>query len=557
MIDVTESPNFISFAGNPLIYEACSDNCLIALGSRASFELLVSSVDTVEGHAFHLQFAGKALVFQTASFTGFDGLLFEVGYPGQTFNDFADNIYQCFLENYEIQKFYNVALGPVGTSERKITLQARKSGSDGTVVFTNIDVAGVGQGASVPGSDDQYRDYFGVLCLVRDAAGNPIGEDIKPADFIGCSRFDISDYLQSKFAAWEMARFEFPELEGNAIVHGWDYLLKYRASFAETLAGRVKGLLSTGWKYALAGGLNHELLASLNENNQDYFTIGTNKLKFLTWLPATKYSCSGTMEKLFFLFHDNASGLQYRLEVTVTFADGSQKIINPTPLVTCPAYSVVEFKVGFDHLDLVNAWYGHTVKSWEAVLVGPNGDCLSERRTFIHDTRVFDHGKVFFYRNSFSAYDTFRFLGKSELNLEYERLSGSIFREEKYSFFNAPSKQFGAKETQSCKANSGWVSLEEKNCLRELLLSPEAYEQIGKELFQIVVRSAKVTPFLKDGEYLYNLEIDYERSYQNSFFSAHVPESSANPVIPPQTLSWDNMDVSFDDMEITFDQVTF
>ncbi|MCX6240679.1 MAG: hypothetical protein NTX43_02590, partial [Bacteroidetes bacterium] len=118
-------------------------------------------------------------------------------------------------------------------------------------------------------------------------------------------------------------------------------------------------------------------------------------------------------------------------------------------------------------------------------------------------------------------------------------------------------KQFSAKETESCKANSGWISLGEKNCLRELLLSTEGYEQIGKELFQIVMKSAKVTPFLKDGEYLYNLEIEYERSYQNSFFSVHIPESSANAIILPQPLTWDNMEVSFDDMEITFDQIEY
>ena len=79
----------------------------------------------------------------------------------------------------------------------------------------------------------------------------------------------------------------------------------------------------------------------------------------------------------------------------------------------------------------------------------------------------------------------------------------------------------------------------------------------GKELFQIVVKTAKVTPFLKDGEYLFNFEIEYERAYENSFYSVHAPESSANPIIPPEPLTWDNVDVSFDNVEITFDQVTF
>lgn len=557
MIDITESPSLISFAGNPVIFEVCSSDYQVSLGSFAYFELIVSSTDTTEGHSFTLKFAGKTLVFTSAGYTGFDGLLFEVAYYGQTFNDFANNIYQCFLENYDIQNYFNVTLGPVGVGQRKITFQAKQTGADSTVTLTNVGVYGIAQGTNTPGTDDVFRDYFSILCLIRDSYNNMIGEDFKPADFIGCARFDISDYLRSKFSAWELTRFEFPELEGNVRVHGWDYLLKYRVSFSESIAGHVKGLLSTRWNYALAGGLNHELLTCLNENYLEYFSIQANKGKFLTWLPMTKYSRSGVMEKLFFMFQDNPTGIQYRLFVIVNFTDGSHKIINATPQVAYTPYSVAEFKVGFDHLNLVNAWYGRTVKSWEVMLMDSNDDYLSERRIYIYDNRVFDNEKVFFYRNSFSAYDTFRFLGKAELNLEYERSTGMTVREEKYSFFNAPSRQFSAKETESCKANSGWVSLTEKNCLRELLLSTESYEQIGKELFQIVVKSAKVTPFLKDGEYLFNLEIEYERAYQNSFFSLHTPESSANPVIPPEALTWDNMDVSFDDMEITFDQVTF
>ncbi len=556
MIDITESPSLISFAGNPVIFEACSSDYLVSLGTRAVFEMVVSGIDTNIGHSFTLRFAGKTLVFKSAGITEFDGLLFEVAYYSQTFNDFASNIYQCFLENYDIQKSYDVTLGPPGSGNRKITLTAKNPGDENSVTLTNVGVYGVAQGTNTPGTDDEYRDFFGILCLIRDGFGNAIGEDIKPTDLMGVARFDVSDYLCSKFAAWELNRFEFPELTGNVRVHGWDYLLKYKVSFAESVAGHVKGLLSTRWNYALAGGLNRELLASLNERYLDYFSIEANRFRFLTWLPQTKYSRSGVTEKLFFLFQDNPTGVQYRLVVIVNFTDGSHKLINATPMVAFPSFSVAEFKVGFDHLNLVNAWYGRTVKSWEVVLMDSDDEYLSERRTFINDTRVFDNEKVFFYRNSFSAYDTFRFLGKSETNLEYERTVGSTIREEKESFFNAPDRQFSSKETESCKANSGWISLTEKQCLRELLLSTEAYEQIGKEMFRIVVKTAKVTPFLKDGEYLYNLEIEYERAYQNSFFSLHTPESSANPVIAPEALTWDNMEVSFDDMEITFDQVT-
>jgi len=557
MIDITETPNLVSFAGNPVLFEACSSEYLVSLGTRAECELVVSGIDTNVGHSFTLKFAGKTLVFKSAGITEFNGLLFEVAYYGWTYIDFAFSIYQCFLENYDIQKAFDVTIGPVGTSERKITLKAKEAGSDYSVTLTNVGVYGVAQGTNTPGTDDVYRDFFGILCLIRDSYGNAIGEDIKPTDLMGGAKFDISDYLRSKFCAWEITRFEFPELTGNVRMHGWDYLLKYRVSFAESIAGHVRGLQSTGWKYALAGGLNHELLTCLNENYQEYFSIEANKSKFLTWLPTTKYSRSGVVEKLFFLFQNNPDLVQYRLVVVVTFTDYTHKIINATPLATYTPYTIAEFKVGFDHLNLVNAWYGKTVKTWEVMLMDSDDEYLSERRIYLNDSRVFENEKVFFYRNSFSAYDTFRFLGKSEMNLEYERAAGTTIREEKYSFFNAPSRQFSAKETEICKANSGWISFAEKNCLRELLLSTEAYEQIGKELFQIVVKTAKVTPFLKDGEYLFNFEIEYERAYENSFYSVHIPESSANPIIPPEALTWDNVDVSFDNVEITFDQVTF
>jgi len=527
------------------------------MGTNAYFELVVSGIDTTVGHSFTLQFADKTLVFKTAVLTGYDGYLFGVGYPGQSFNDFAFNIYKCFLENYYLQKYFIITIDPIGVHYRKVILSARQSGSDGTVVLSNITVVGVGQEVNTPGTDDTYQDYFSILCLVRDTYDNPIGEDLKPADSVGCARFDISDYLLSRLSVWQMPRFEFPEANGIVKVHGWDYVLKYRASFAESIAGIVKGLRSDGWKYALGGGLNHELLTSLNENNLEYFSIASNQLKFLSWLPTSKYSRCGVVEKLFFLFQDNPTGILYRLVMIITFTDTTYKVVNLTEQTKFPSFSVVEFKVGFDHLDLVNAQYGKTVQSWEVFLMDSNDEYLSERRLFYNDTRVFENEKVFFYRNSFSAYDTFRFLGKSDMNLEYERQIGTTVGEEKYSFFNAPSKQFSAKETESCKANSGWISLYEKNCLRELLLSLEAYEQINNELFQIVVKTAKVTPFLKEGEYLYNLEIEYERSYQNSFFSVHVPQSSANPILVPQPLTWDNTEVGFDDMEISFDQTKY
>jgi hypothetical protein len=555
MIDILESPSLISFAGNPVIYSVASDNFRVSEGSQAHFELVFRDIDPQVGKTFQLNFAGKQLVFKSAVATNFDGFLFKAPTQGQTFHDFATNVYQTFLENYYLQQLFSITLGPICTSERRIFLLAKEVGSVCTMTLSNNSLAGMQEGINLPGTDPVFRDYFKVLCMLRDFSLTPIGEDLKVCDQQGLATFDLSDYFKSELDLMTGPRFEFPELTGNALNHGLDFIIQYRASFTESIGGIVRGLNSDPWKYCLAGGINHELQTSLNVQKLDYFSIAGNKLKFLSWIPCTKSSHAGVLEKLFFLFQDNPSSIHYRLVVIVNFTDATYKVLNATDLAAFPPFSVVEFKVGYDHLNLANANPDKTVYSWEVFLLDSNDDFLSERRIYLNDTRFIENEKIFFYRNSFSAYDTFRFLGKSELNLDYDRVIGSNVREERYSFFNAPSKQFTPKETCWFKANSGWITSEEKNCLRELLLSMESYEQIGAELFQIIIRSAKITPFLKDGEYLYNLEIEYERSYQNSYFSVHSPATTSNPILIPQILTWDNIEVSFDDIEITFDQV--
>jgi hypothetical protein len=52
MIDITDSPSLISFAGNPVIFEACSSDFLVSNGSLAHLEIIVSGIDMTEGHQF-------------------------------------------------------------------------------------------------------------------------------------------------------------------------------------------------------------------------------------------------------------------------------------------------------------------------------------------------------------------------------------------------------------------------------------------------------------------------------------------------------------------------
>ena len=55
-----------------------------------------------------------------------------------------------------------------------------------------------------------------------------------------------------------------------------------------------------------------------------------------------------------------------------------------------------------------------------------------------------------------------------------------------------------------------------------MLLSKEVYEFVGTNLFPVLITSTKVASFLKDGEYLFNLELEYQRAYKDEYFSPLV-----------------------------------
>jgi len=56
--------------------------------------------------------------------------------------------------------------------------------------------------------------------------------------------------------------------------------------------------------------------------------------------------------------------------------------------------------------------------------------------------------------------------------------------------------------------------------MRDFLLSTECYEILDDLLFPVVVSSTRIRSFSKDGEYMYNLEVEYERAYNDSYYTS-------------------------------------
>jgi hypothetical protein len=88
------------------------------------------------------------------------------------------------------------------------------------------------------------------------------------------------------------------------------------------------------------------------------------------------------------------------------------------------------------------------------------------------------------------------------------------------------------------KANSGWISLAEKKHLRDFLLSRETYEIVDDKLYPIIVTSQKSQAFTSDDVTLHSLDIDYDRSYNDMFWSDVM--ASAGGVVPTERVYSDD-----------------
>jgi hypothetical protein len=133
--------------------------------------------------------------------------------------------------------------------------------------------------------------------------------------------------------------------------------------------------------------------------------------------------------------------------------------------------------------------------------------------------KFYENERVFIFQNSYGkAYDVVRFTGKGSMDIDVDYSTSTSDTIGNYTSFNAPVSKFAASEVQKLKCNSGWISRETKDYLRELLLSKQVFEYKDKCLYPVVITNDKVKEFFTDDEHLYSIEIDYDRAYRDFFF---------------------------------------
>jgi hypothetical protein len=556
VITIETHPPRVLLAGNPARFNISSDNAISTPGVKARLRLQITGINTTAEYEFRISYGSKDLDFVLKTSLSDDPLDVPVGLITDTIFTWTQKIYEAFLANYDLNHYFDITLWDFNLGLAGINITAKTEGVDYTMVFDNNgDITEISQFSNVAGVDEVYRTGFGILMnLWSEDLTELMAEDLKNVDSSGYVQFNVSEILLAELAMDDTTRFLFPETGSTNAIYRSSFILSFIAAFAERYDESVrKFVFDEEIRYALAGGLSRESLVFYNNIESDYFAPLKNQKRFLTWAPIEKTTGVSSVEKLFFCLLN--TGSTCRLSARVTFTDDTYTDIDVTALASyaaCPV-SVMECCVGYAYLRLSTLSPGKTVNYWQVWIENSGGTILSEIRKFTLDTKYQENERQLLFRNSLSAYDTIRITGIRENNNEYQRQTAAQFLNEPESFLNAPEKSYSNEEKAAFKASTGWLTLDEKDWLRDLLLSREVYEISARELIPVSIVSKKAF-ILKDKETLYSLEFEYEKAFTDQYYSIGKNINSDSSV---KMITADNDEITADSDVITADQLIY
>ena len=515
-MEITKKPFTMSFAGNPMRYLLTNvPSGGGGLPAKSVIEISFSDIDPTPDHSVSVTFLGDTRTL-TLKAVPVDRDDLPVAEHSWTKERWCLRCYAYMLDDVQITGNYDVELADDSAS---ITLTAKVASGDYDWLAADNTITGISiitTGGGSVGGDEEVVE--GVLMQVWKNGTLIIGQDYKPLEADGTVRFEVQEYIYAHLVQAPPPRFFQAVPLFNFHIY-YDYFMKYRTVFCNRVAGvydsRTYSDPDNIWCYAIAGGLNREDLVYNNQHGINWFNQAATKKRWMTWAPPSRITDYFEGHSLFFAFQE-PSYSHYQLMCTV-FDDADNSLsFNVTSLVGVGKWTVVEFMAGYAQLQLQEYLDGN-VNRWLLCLVDGDGNVISDIREFVIDDVYHENVRYFRFRNSWGVYDSFRCSGSFETIPAQDREQVSYISEEVETAFNTPGSDTLIKETQTFKGNSGWLSKDFLNYLRDFMLSTDIYEIDDDRLLRCLLTSNRTSLF-KDTLYNYSLAFEYQRAYNDFFF---------------------------------------
>jgi|GEM_PF-3576891 len=290
-----------------------------------------------------------------------------------------------------------------------------------------------------------------------------------------------------------------PAFDGHTITPCPGLVMPFRIESRVTqgVSTPVGTTVATRVEYALKGGLS---FADFADNSSSFFvTYLKETAQFLTWQPDNKWIDTAQREFLYLLTNFTPLPLELRLQVVLTFTDGSQKSLTSQALSTPRLFQVYCFPVGFSALGLSSqeTTEGKQIRRYQVYVSNQTSRRVSQVRTYQVDRRYFrpDEVTYWLYRNSLGGFDTLRCTGNQSENLVVEREAGKRFTPHNYGrSFGSSFPAFLSGETDIL-ANTGYFKENQRawmEYLQELFFSKEIYQVTNRGLMAVELVSKEL-----------------------------------------------------------------
>lgn len=529
----------VAMVNNPALVYLSTDNHPYDTGSKYQYYLDLVTYPA-NNDTLTFTFNGTVVQFTFKNTPDTSGTQIKVR-TSETFNNYVNLIRNSIIQNYDIATNYNVDLYNDGTLHIRFT--ALNNGSKWEIT-QNESASNFTWFENVIGTDDEYYDYFQLMCQVWKGDGGSstdvlLGEDRAAPDNNGECVFDIAKYLQPEIET----SFTWPEEPAvyQHVLSSAFFQYFIRIAEVKDIPPVVQAVSLQVGLYAMAGKKSDVVF------DNDYRTLvdeaaweGTTRLtynqerNFLTNQPAFKRIAQHQPEKLFFINWSTETSLNIRYRVYFTDGTNFQNDIT----FSTAQYNVHELSIGPDWLNIYTIDTNKTVSHYTVVLVDSSGPptARSEVQTYIIDYGPYKTERFFLFKNQRGGYDTACFRGIRQRGMQVSAdtvisagAAGNPFALQKR-------KRFSINQASPLRITSGPLDETELDHYREILLSDELYMFVDGKLYDCLLTTDNIENLKTDGTYTYNMGIevitDYVESVPGYTLTPGVEEEYTQPIIP-------------------------
>lgn len=343
---------------------------------------------------------------------------------------------------------------------------------------------------------------------------DPIGTDVLYPPFEGRARCDLSEYLRSFFerqvppSEW----FQYPCIGVASEVENRSMRYSIEASEGTGFPATYDNVTVSN-RYVVPGRIPKWLRNWFYKNWDSYWSWIQDVKPFLTFAPKT-LKCSKTQtRKLYWLCdYAPASGHELSMNLRYAFTDGTtadevRAIVSDENF---GQYKIYQIPAGYASLGI--AAYlaaNHPTKvlvSWSIKLLDAS-TVVSEERTFVLDDYEHYGSIELAFANSAGGFDTVLLSGVAESKREHSQEHVNVLDTDDA----LPTRRSSfADVTEKVKADTGWLTADERRYLSELLISRDVYELTPDGMMPVVILSQQQIAH-KDNDTLISMQIEFER----------------------------------------------